>query len=115
MGRAECKVSGFCQHVRRVVHPNRPLDRPDSIKCRLTTAAVPPDLQEAHNGTEPRQVRGLLRKDQDIHRDHLQPGAGDHVLGFDITHARDRMTPEELTGVSYENAGTKQRTSLRLP
>jgi uncharacterized protein YuzE len=38
-----------------------------------------------------------------------------HVLGFDITHARDRMTPEELTGVSYENAGTKQRTSLRLP
>jgi uncharacterized protein YuzE len=38
-----------------------------------------------------------------------------HVLGFDISHARDRMTPEELTGVSYENAGTKQRTSLRLP
>jgi len=38
-----------------------------------------------------------------------------HVLGFDITHARDRMTPEELTGVSYENAGTKQRSSLRLP
>ena len=38
-----------------------------------------------------------------------------HVLGFDVTHARDRMTREELTGVSYENAGTKQRTSLRLP
>ena len=38
-----------------------------------------------------------------------------HVLGFDVSHARDRMTPEELTGVSYENAGTKQRTSLRLP
>ena len=38
-----------------------------------------------------------------------------HVLGFDISNARDRMTPEELTGVSYENAGTKQRASLRLP
>jgi uncharacterized protein YuzE len=38
-----------------------------------------------------------------------------HVLGFDVSHARDRMTPEELTGVSYENAGTKQRASLRLP
>ena len=53
--------------------------------------------------------------------DHFEDGVSvlfdkeGHVLGFDIPHARDRMTPEELTGVSYENAGTKQRASLRLP
>jgi uncharacterized protein YuzE len=37
------------------------------------------------------------------------------VLGVDFLRARGRMTLEELTTVTYENAGTKQRGTLKLP
>ena len=71
-------------------------DAKDTLMIRLYSAAIA--------GSERFEDGVLVLFDKD-----------GHVLGFDITHARDRMTPEELTGVSYENAGTKQRTSLRLP
>ena len=37
------------------------------------------------------------------------------VLGVDFARARQRLTLEELTTVTYENAGTKQRGTLKLP
>ena len=37
------------------------------------------------------------------------------VLGFDFANARSRLTLEDLTTVSYENAGTAQRSTLKLP
>jgi uncharacterized protein YuzE len=37
------------------------------------------------------------------------------VMGVDFAKARARMTLEDLTTVSYENAGTKQRATLKLP
>jgi uncharacterized protein YuzE len=37
------------------------------------------------------------------------------VMGVDFSKARSRLTLEELTTVSYENAGTKQRATLKLP
>jgi uncharacterized protein YuzE len=39
----------------------------------------------------------------------------DRVIGVDFSKARARMTLEDLTTVSYENAGTKQRATLKLP
>ena len=39
----------------------------------------------------------------------------DHVLGFNFADARKRLTLEELTSVTYENASTQRRESLRLP
>jgi uncharacterized protein YuzE len=39
----------------------------------------------------------------------------DHVLGINFADARNRMTLEELTAVTYENASSKMRASLRLP
>jgi uncharacterized protein YuzE len=41
--------------------------------------------------------------------------ADDHVLGFSFADARKRLTPEELTSVTYENLATQRRESLRLP
>jgi uncharacterized protein YuzE len=41
--------------------------------------------------------------------------ADGRVLGFDFANARSRLTLEDLTTVSYENAGTKQRSTLKLP
>jgi len=38
-----------------------------------------------------------------------------HVLGMTFADARKRMTVEELTTVTYENAASKLRGSLRLP
>lgn len=39
----------------------------------------------------------------------------DRVLGVDFSKARSRLTLEDLTTVTYENAGTKQRGTLKLP
>jgi uncharacterized protein YuzE len=38
-----------------------------------------------------------------------------HVLGITFADARQRMTVEELTTVTYENVASKLRGSLRLP
>jgi uncharacterized protein YuzE len=37
------------------------------------------------------------------------------VLGVDFANARSRLTLEDLTTVTYENAGTAQRSTLKLP
>jgi uncharacterized protein YuzE len=37
------------------------------------------------------------------------------VMGVDFSKARSRLTLEDLTTVTYENAGTKQRGTLKLP
>ena len=37
------------------------------------------------------------------------------VLGIDFLRARSRLTLEDLTTVTYENAGTAQRATLKLP
>jgi uncharacterized protein YuzE len=41
--------------------------------------------------------------------------AGGHVIGFNYVDARNRLTLEELTSVTYENLATKRRESLHLP
>jgi uncharacterized protein YuzE len=41
--------------------------------------------------------------------------AGGHIIGFNYTAARSRLTLEELTVVTYENLSTKRRESLKLP
>ena len=38
-----------------------------------------------------------------------------HAIGFNYADARNRLTLEELTSVSYENLSTKRRESLKLP
>ena len=37
------------------------------------------------------------------------------VMGFQLADARKRLTLEELTSVTYENAATNRRASLTLP
>jgi uncharacterized protein YuzE len=59
---------------------------------------------------------GKIARSEDIEDgvELLYDEAG-HVLGFNFADARQRMTVEELTTVTYENVATKLRGSLRLP
>jgi uncharacterized protein YuzE len=53
--------------------------------------------------------------------EQLEPGVtldydGDgHVIGFRMDHARDRLSVEDLTSVTYENLSTHTRSGLKLP
>ena len=63
------------------------------------------------------RLRSAARHD----REELDDGvsvdydAEGHVIGFEMTQARRRLTLEELTSVAYENIGSKKRASLTLP
>ena len=59
---------------------------------------------------------GKIARSEDVEDgvELLYDDAG-HVVGINFADARQRMTVEELTTVTYENVASKLRGSLRLP
>ena len=68
----------------------------DVLSLRLRTAPIA-DSEELDDGIE------------------VLLDADGHVIGFNYADARERLTLEELTTVTYENLSTKRRESLKLP
>jgi uncharacterized protein YuzE len=77
--------------VRLIYDPNA-----DVLSIRLRLAPIA-DSEELEDGIE------------------VLLDADGHVIGFNYTDTRNRLTLEELTSVTYENLSTKRRESLRLP
>lgn len=62
-----------------------------------------------------------LRSAERHDREELDGGASvdydaeGHVIGFELTAARQRLSVEDLTTVTYENASLGRRSRLTLP